>query len=521
MKPDSISQIFKKSWFPYFMWGIWIIALIMRFWHLDRFNTLVFDEYHFAKFARYYLGGIEFSDGHPPLSKFMIAVGIWLHSQFLILTGQLDPSKMCTIDAFGYRWINAVEGSFLPLLVGGVAYELGKLCRIKIDDRERFAVIAALLLLLDGLYLVESRYALTNIHLLFFGFLGLYLFFRGVALRGKALWFRRSSLIAVAGLMFGCSAAVKWNGLGFLGGAIGTWVLALSVYFVWSFFGHAKGNQINRFFYPIVRIGNVSRIGTFLSMTLLPALIYFAIWVPHIQITQKPDQVTLAMLLKEQTNIFEYHKAIAAMGGNDSKVHPYCSAWYKWPLMLRTIGYFYEQHDSLSQYAHLEIKPLVKQAPYIYDVHGMGNPFLFWFATFSLLVSLYIFDKKVFLAILALKDHLVGQFSIAGLLSPTLWIYGFLIGNFVLNILPWLKIDRCTFLYHYMPSAAFSFIILAWFLSSMLSDKRHLFWRFTAAIMLLIVFAGFVIWSPIFYGLPLDTAQWDFIMKPFKYDGWV
>ncbi len=62
--------------------GIFLISLALRFWGLDRFNTLVFDEIYYAKFGNNYLTHTEFFDGHPPLGKYMIALGIWLSSHF-------------------------------------------------------------------------------------------------------------------------------------------------------------------------------------------------------------------------------------------------------------------------------------------------------------------------------------------------------------------------------------------------------------------------------------------------------
>jgi len=50
---------------------------------------------------------------------------------------------------------------FIPLVVAGIAYQL--------SHRRSYAFIAALFAAADGLFLVESRYALNNVYLVIFG----------------------------------------------------------------------------------------------------------------------------------------------------------------------------------------------------------------------------------------------------------------------------------------------------------------------------------------------------------------
>lgn len=40
--------------------SIFFVSLALRFWGLDRFNTLVFDEVYYAKFGHNYLNQIPF-----------------------------------------------------------------------------------------------------------------------------------------------------------------------------------------------------------------------------------------------------------------------------------------------------------------------------------------------------------------------------------------------------------------------------------------------------------------------------
>jgi hypothetical protein len=60
------------------MLGVFLLSLTLRFWQLERFNTLVFDEVYYAKFANDYLTKTPFFNAHPPLSQYIIAIGIWI-----------------------------------------------------------------------------------------------------------------------------------------------------------------------------------------------------------------------------------------------------------------------------------------------------------------------------------------------------------------------------------------------------------------------------------------------------------
>ena len=141
-----------------------LLSLLVRFWNLSQFNTLVFDEVYFAKFANNYLTQTPFFDAHPPLSKYIIAVGIWIGSHLPIGQGVMNDLTGSSRTTFSYRWLNALVGSFLPFALAAIAWELSRSWRL--------TTLAATLLALDGLFLVESRYGLNNIYLVLFGLLG-------------------------------------------------------------------------------------------------------------------------------------------------------------------------------------------------------------------------------------------------------------------------------------------------------------------------------------------------------------
>jgi dolichyl-phosphate-mannose--protein O-mannosyl transferase len=196
------------------MSGIFMLSVTLRFWGLGRFNALVFDEVYYAKFANNYLTGTHFFNAHPPLSQYIIAIGMWLGSHLPFGQDTVNGLTGSLRSTWSYRWLNALTGSFIPLVVAALAYQL--------NQRRSYAFIAALFAAADGLFLVESRYALNNVYLVILGLLGQLCFL--VAL-GQPKQQRGVSL-ALSGVFFGASACIKWNGLWFLLGVYMVWVAA-------------------------------------------------------------------------------------------------------------------------------------------------------------------------------------------------------------------------------------------------------------------------------------------------------
>ena len=151
-------------WFWIGLVGIFLFSIVLRFWGLGRFNTFVFDEVYYAKFANNYLTNTKFFNAHPPLSQYIIAMGIWIGSHLPIGQDTVNNLTGSVRSTWSYRWLNALTGSFIPLVVAAIAYQ--------ISLRRNYALIAALFAATDGLFLVESRYALNNIYLVIFGLLG-------------------------------------------------------------------------------------------------------------------------------------------------------------------------------------------------------------------------------------------------------------------------------------------------------------------------------------------------------------
>lgn len=456
----SVSLSRPPLWFWIGISCVWIFALAFRFWGLERFNTLVFDEIYFAKFGHNYLTQTEFFDAHPPLGKYLIALGIALKG----------------FNTWGFRWMNALIGATIPLILSGIAYQLCK--------RPSYALITAVLASLDGLLLVESRYALLNVHILFFGLLAHWLVLISLNHQGM----QRNGWLAAAGISFGATIAVKWNGLGLL----------LGLYLLWLV---AKGGQIwlgssetPKRRLPLQKLSELSWLQMFVYLPAIALFVYGILWLPHL--AQNPE----FNLWQVHQEIFNYHRRV---GGDE--VHPYCSSWYTWPLLLKPISYFYQVTQSTLEPLPVTGPPLPQDAvKWIYSVYAIGNPFLWWSSTIAIcallvLGRLQIHHNRV--------RHIKGLYPTSHSSDEQSWISLYLGVNYLANFLPWVGVSRCTFLYHYMPASMFTSLALAWYIEGWLRVSNKWMRRLAVAVLVLSL-VSFVICLPIFLGLPISPMMW-------------
>jgi dolichyl-phosphate-mannose-protein mannosyltransferase len=334
---------------------IFAIALSLRLWDLGRFDYPVFDEIYFPKFAENYLSGEAFRDGHPPLGKYMIMLGILAFGH----------------NEIGYRIASAITGATIPILVMGVMYYL--------SGRWFLALIAGALTLADGLLLVESRYGLINVFLLAFGLAAQVLLLAGLRQQGR----QRTLLLCGSGLMLGASAAVKLNGLGFLlmFALVGVMVWAIAL--LWPKY--------------LTKLGILAEVTTLrwwqyaLCFIFLPAIFYVLQWIPHLMLNPVPSITPpesswglipyyWRSIVAMQLDLWDYNTSPSIIGIN---IHPYCSSWISWPVSGRPVGYYYHYEEATK---------------IVQDVHAIGNPVLWWFSTLAV-ISLSLQGLRQFRAI--------------------------------------------------------------------------------------------------------------------------
>jgi dolichyl-phosphate-mannose--protein O-mannosyl transferase len=390
------------------LWG-WVgpllvtaLAGVLRFWRLDQPHQLVFDETYYVKQAYTYLKvGYElrwpnpsdesFTAGtpdiylntadfpvHPPVGKWMIAVGEWLFG--------IDSS-------WGWRFAAAVCGTLMVLMTARIARRL--------FSSTLLGVVAGLLLAVEGHHFVHSRTSLLDIFLAFwvlaaFGALlvdrdrSRTLLARRVALSqahrpiedavthvsrlGPALGVRPWRLVAAVCL--GLAVGTKWSGLYFVA------VFGLMTV-LWDM-GARRAVGVPAWFR-----GGVLKDGVPAALTMLPIVfvVYVASWggwfaskdahlrqwgAEHPSSTWVPDAFR---------SFWKYHQDMWAFHVGLSSPHPYSANPWSWLVQGRPTSFFYEG-PKLGEMG-CKVESCSKA------ITSLGNVVIWWGGTAALAVLLF------------------------------------------------------------------------------------------------------------------------------------
>ncbi|WP_249134363.1 glycosyltransferase family 39 protein [Bradyrhizobium japonicum] len=382
------------------------LALLIGLTTPDKF---VFDEVHYVPAARQMLAPVMsqpmLNPMHPPLAKELIAV---------------------SIAAFGD---NALGWRYPATLFGALAIVAIYLCGLALFSAQGPAIAAALIAALNQMLYVQARIAMLDIFALGFGLLATAAFMHG---------FRRErpqALFALAGSLFGLSAACKWSGLFPLGACI-VIVSVIRLMQGWrTLFADAKPDDWYRpDLWPGLRPHHVA-----LCFAVLPAMTYLAAFVPLYGMSL-PD------LIEAQRRIFADNTTTAIAG------HTYMSAWPSWPLLARPVWFLFDKtgEDNISAIVFL------------------GNPLVLWPALLAL-----AFVLRDFIVLRRWDAFLIAAFYFGPWLA-------------------WALLPRTLgFIYYYLPAATAASLALVYVLRRD-GLPRWLLWAYvgTAAI-------GFAVMLPI------------------------
>jgi dolichyl-phosphate-mannose-protein mannosyltransferase len=369
-----------------------LLALALSLPRLTTPNVYVFDELYYAYTAGKYVAGEEaYSTAipprkdpaiewtHPPLAKLLIAGGI-------LVAGD---------NPLGWRIVSALFG------VAGVviAYFLA----LSLTGSRVVSAMAAGLLLLDGLYLVESRIGLSNLFLLVFSNGALLALTRVLTVPPERVG---PPLLAV-GICLGLAIATKWSAVALLG-LIGL-VVCWQIVKLWRLSrGPDKGTA------DAARAGlRVYLRWATIALIVIPVALYFLSYL-HFFFTGHG----WADFIELHRDMLTYHRELGV-------VHDDSSPWWQWPLAARGIWYYAaERRHELAV------------------IFGNGNPLLYW---------------PMVVAVAWVAIDWWGRRSTA-LLILCLGFFGLW--------LPWALSPRGTFIYHFLPSVPLGCLALAVVLSN-------------------------------------------------------
>lgn len=489
------------------LWGwlgpllVTVFAGFLRFDRLRNPHAIVFDETYYAKdswsMLHYGVAHVTVSDPknannpianhlilgghtdaiwtqggsfivHPPVGKWMIAVGEWLFG----------------MTPFGWRFSAALVGTLSVLLLARIARRMTRSTLL--------GCTAGLLLSLDGLHFVESRFALLDIFLMFWivAAFGCLVIDRDRArtrladrigaagTEGAGPWLGVRWWRIGAGVCLGLACATKWDGI-FYVAAFGIMTV------IWDL-GARRAAAVRQWFDGWLL---KDAIPAFVSIVVVGAATYIASWAGWFASSIGYDRhwaagrdTSFPFIPAPLRSLWHYHAEILNFHIHLHQSHPYQSWPWEWLLLKRPVAYFYTSPKEGHLGCHV---PTCSRA-----VLAQGTPAIWW-ASIAAIVVLAVWW-------LARRD----------------WRAGCALLGIIVGIVPWFAFpNRTMFFFYALPALPFLVLALTLTIGLLIgradaTPTRRAIGVSIAGAYVLLVILNFAYMYPVFVGKVIPYQDW-------------
>jgi len=475
----SVIFSLKNSWELIFLG---VLSFFTRFFNLSFPSKVVFDETHFGLYASKYLSHQYFFDIHPPLGKMILAFFGFLGKIRTDFNWAINSEYPLDFNFIAFRFLPAFLGSLLVVLIYLLVKEMG--------FSKRVAFLSSFLVLFGNAFIVQSRFILLDIILLFFIILSLYLFILSKRFSFFSFNYYLSNLLC--GLALGCAISIKWTGFGILG-------------IIWLFIVFEDKLLFKTFKEILLKI---------ILIFIFPLLIYFTVFILHFYLLPfecnsncgadiESKQNIASPSDKDFTEFFGFGRNQIPPGSfleksvkvnkiawltceNKDTRYLFESDWWTWPFMIKPILYFTENYNNKTSF-----------------IYFLGNPMVWWLGFLGIIGFFYLIIRNFFY-----------KFKLK--VSPLFYSYNtrIVVFAYIVYLFSFAAIPRFMLIYHYLPALTFSIIIFAIFFEGVIesifgpSNKNEILFQNKKAnillfIILIAVFLSFLYFSPFTYGFPL------------------
>jgi len=444
-------------------------ALATRLWGLFTPAAVVFDEVYFKVYAGDYLKHSYYFDPHPPLGKLLLAGWAWLT--------HLDPSSLTGTGP-------VVALRILPALAGAAIIPIFYAFLRQLGASRRIATLGATLLLLDNALLVESRFVLIDSMLIAFGLGAVTCFLAARRRSGRG----RTTFVIAAALLAGLAASTKWTGLTALG------LIGL----IWTADQIFAARKLRRDFLRDLR----KRVLEGIALIFIPILVYLSVFWVHFSLLTTSGQGDAFMSPRFQSTLVGnqlYNPSVHmnfwdkfidlnhAMSQSEETLktatHPYGSKWSSWPIMYRSV--YYWQGETLDDGTQG-------------NIYLLGNPAVWWGILIIVAGGCLASSKAL---------HRLRNFRFALIMLGA---------GYLMNFLPFSRIVRVMFLYHYLFALIYSLAFAVLMLGALAdwNTDGPTPWKFSSPVsknlyigVLTVALICFLYFAPLSYGFPLTPTE--------------
>ena len=481
--------------------ALFIVSAILHFGWIGHPNEAVFDEVHFGKFVSGYLTGEYYFDIHPPLGKLMIA-GVAKLADFEPRYGFLNIGEHYPDNK--YIWLRV-----MPALFGSLLVPLVFLLALRLSRSLTASILAGFFITFENALLVQSKFILMDSFLLFFGFLGLYLFLcsrdffapaqdgntriekrerdsQSVLKSEETRWWGLWAVLG-SGAALGLSISIKWTGVSFLG-------LALLLGLVGIIRRMRDRDDYTRMLYG------------YGILIIVPFLLYISFFYIHFKLLPKPgpgDGFMTSRFHESRAtgyppgdflaNFRELNKEMFAANRRITTEHSYSSTWRTWPFMMRSV-YYWNKDIQASPESDDRGGSTSGGAGFM-RIYLLGNPFVWWTSSILTGIFLVLLVRNSVVRILAGLTYTRRKARIIKLEHPLTREDIVLAIGWAANLVPFAFIGRVMFLYHYFAALIFAVIIAAIMIERLRKGAKSVL-----ALVIILTILGFYIITPVTYG---------------------
>jgi dolichyl-phosphate-mannose-protein mannosyltransferase len=421
LPPRSKRPAFDLRWSRFdsiAMTALLVVAGVLHLWRIGTPNALVYDEITYVDEAFRYLHGQQFFEVHPPFALLLMAFCL----------------RAFGCSAWSWRIASAAIGTGLV----AITYLLAR----RMFNSRAAALLAASLILGDGMFFEYSRLGLINIAYVTFAAAAYLMMFR--FLQSEAFARRRLALVWMA-VALGLGLASKFAVPGI------TWLLTVGFVLLSLLEGTAlddvpeaetagddAGARVRALAWGRRRnaFGMVALVGG------ISAACYFAAFLPHFWLKWWGG---LDDILDNYHQILSFNSTFTHHGASHQD-----SPWWSWPLMLRPYRYW---NEALGEGQMREI-------------WGGGNPAIWWGALVAMVLA----------GVRAIRG---GRFA-----------WWFLVVGYLAYTALWIPVTRVLYLYSYLPALYLAILALAGILARCWQERAQ--WWEEVLLMLPVVAAGFL-----------------------------
>lgn len=392
-------------------------------------NSMYFDEIYHARTAYENLNGLSIYEWtHPPLGKDIMSLSIQIFG----------------MTPFGWRFAGTLAG----VLMVPAMYFIG----LFMFRKRTWASLLAIIMSLDGMHFVQTRLATIDSYGVLFIILMFLFMYWYYSISFYDVPLKKTFLpLGLCGLAFGLGVASKWICLYAGAGLAVIFFITLARRYreyrlAKSAVDRANGEE-KKYLQHIIRTFPLYTLETILfcigAFIVVPAIIYCASYYPYFN-AEGETRVWYKIILDNQSAMFNYHSKLQA-------THPFQSDWYTWPIIYRPIYY----------YAGKELP----DASTVECISSFGNPIIWYMGLVATVFGFIVLLRRLPSNKMSIaKDLGANRFErlfsandedLPDASERDTRLLIFLALGVACNLLPWVGISRCIFIYHYFATVPF------------------------------------------------------------------